>query len=269
MTATAAQDIRHQRSTGAARVGLALRHGIAAVATLEQTGCARAFVLPGPEVVFLNTAGGLTGGDMLSAGLDIPAGARVTATTQTAERLYRAAGGTARIAVSARVGAGARLDWLPQETILFEGCRARRRTEIDLGPGATCLMAETLILGRAAMGETPRRPDFRDWRQISRGGVPVHLDPVAIGPGTLGPGPAGTDGARALASVVLVGPGAENALGPVRALMPFDGVRAAASGWDGRLAVRLMAGDGWPLRRALAALLRLLCGRPLPRVWQV
>lgn len=245
-----------------------MRGGAAVLARLEQAGSAKAIVLPGPEVVFLNTSGGLTGGDRLSYALDLPEGACVTATTQTAERLYRSAGGVARIAVRARVARGARLDWLPQETILFDCCKAHRRTTVELSQGASCLLLEALVLGRAAMGEQVRACEFRDSRMIRREGRPLHLEPLALDAARLAPGPAGLAGARALASVVFVSGGAEDALAPLRATLDEPGVRAAASGFDGRLVVRLMADDGLPLRRQILRLLAVLRAAPLPRVWQ-
>lgn len=264
LTPIAPPATRHQRSRGevvATWTGGRLDR-------LRQAGSAKAISLPGPELVVINTSGGLTGGDRLSVDLTVGDGCAVTATTQTAERFYRAAEGTARITVTARVGAAARLDWLPQETILFQGCAADRRTEIDLATDATCLTVETLILGRAAMGETLTRVALRDWRLIRRAGQPVHLDPLALDPARLGTGAPGLAGARALSTVVLCAQGAEDALAAARATLSEPGITAAATGFDGRLIVRLMAPDGWPLRRQLLRLLTTLRPRPLPRVWQ-
>ena len=267
-----------QRSKGAARAGFAMSGGTMSLRTLRQSGSAKAIVLPGAgsgpapgaEVVFLNTSGGLTGSDRQSYALELGPGCRLTATTQTAERVYRSAGGLARIGVQASLGAGAHLDWLPQETILFDRAAALRRTEIDLAPGATCLMAETVVLGRAAMGEVLRHIDFTDWRMIRRDGTPLHAEVLRLCDGTLASGTAGLDGARAVASVVLVAPGAADALDPVRAVLGTEGVRASASAPDGaRLVVRLMAGDAWPLRTQMVRVLDVLRRAPLPRVWQI
>ena len=265
-----------QRSKGAARAGFAMSGGTMSLRTLQQSGSAKAIVLPGAgsgpapgaEVVFLNTSGGLTGGDRLDYALDLAPGCRVTATTQTAERVYRSSGGLAHIRVQARVGNGAHLDWLPQETILFDHAGALRRTEIDLDRGATCLMAETVVLGRAAMGEVVQRTAFTDWRILRRDGTPVHMEVLRLCDAALCTGDAGLGGARAVASVVLATPGAADALGPVRAALGMDGVRGAASALAGRLAVRLMAADAWPLRLQLVSLLSVLRQAPLPRVWQ-
>ncbi|MCC5969693.1 MAG: urease accessory protein UreD [Pararhodobacter sp.] len=259
----------HQRTRGDAFVGFGLRSGKAKLRDLRQQGAAKAIILPGPEVVFLNTAGGLTGGDKLRYGLDLSDGVRAVATTQTAERIYRANEGVARIDLRFEVGAGGHLDWLPQETILFDGSAAERRSTISLGMGASCLSLEAVILGRAAMGETVTRTHFRDTRQILRKSRPVFLEPLLLDDERLGAGAAVLDGARAIASLVLVGQGSEGALAPARAALNEPGVQGGASAFDGKLVVRLMAGDGWPLRRQIARLLAVLRRAPLPRVWQM
>jgi urease accessory protein len=261
-----------QRATGRAHVALALRDGATRLTGLHQSGSAKAFLPrvhgPVPEVVYLNTAGGLTGGDRLTFSLALGNGAIAVATTQTAERAYASLGGRAQMEVALSLGAGARLDWLPQETILFNRSALARRTQADLGPGARFLMAECVVLGRAAMGETVADLLFSDWREVRQGGTPVLVEPLRITAATLAAGPAALGGARALATVALIAPGAEDALAPVRGCLP-EGVEAAASAWGGKLVVRLLGADLWPVRRAVAQILNVLRGSPLPRVWQM
>jgi len=280
---TAMHPIRLQRSQGLARVGLRSGDGgpgdrLAGggrprLAGLHQSGSAKAFVhdaaATGPEVVFLNTSGGLTGGDGLTYEVTLAAGCRATATTQTAERAYRSDSGAARVRVAHSLGAGAHLDWLPQETILFDGCALERDTLIALEPGATCLALEAVILGRAAMGERLARVDLRDRRSILRAGQPVVIEPLRLTNAALTAGAGVLEGARAIASLVLVAPDAADALAPVRAALDEPGVTGAASALDGRLSVRLMAPDGWPLRRQILRLLTILRRAPPPRVWQI
>ncbi len=260
---------QHQRSDGRAHVAFRAQGGQPRLSELAQRGSAKAIVLDGRETVFLNTSGGLTGGDRLDYQLTLGDGLRMTATTQTAERVYRSTSGQAQISVGLDVGAGAHLDWLPQETILFDCARARRRTEITLGEGATCLMAETIVLGRAAMGERVETLDFHDWRLVQRGTLPMHLEALRLTDARLRAGAAGLGDARALATVVLVAPDAPDRLEAVRAVLTQADVRAAASSLPGRLVVRLLARDNWPLRRQMVDILTLLRRAPLPRVWQI
>jgi urease accessory protein len=266
---------RHQRVDGEAAVTLSLRSGRSRLDGLAQRGAAKA-MLPRvhggwPEVVFLNTAGGLTGGDRLRYRLELGAGARAVATTQTAERAYASAGGTASVEVALQAGAGARLHWVPQETILFDRAALHRRTEVALAGTAEALVAEVLVLGRAAMGESLRAVQLTDHRRILRDGRPLVVEPLRLDDATLAGGAAGLNGARALATLVLAAPGAEDALTAARAACAGAGadVTAGASAWDGRCIVRAMARDAAPLRRLVARLIETLGQQGLPRVWQM
>jgi urease accessory protein len=263
-----------QRARGRAAVSLGLARGATRIERLHQSGSAKAFLPnvhgPMPEVVFLNTAGGLTGGDRLSYAATLGPGARATLTTQTAERAYRSVSGPASMTVDLEAGRGAVLHWLPQETILYDGAALDRRTTVALAGDATCLMVESLVLGRAAMGESLGALDFGDRRTILRDGAPLLIEPLRLTSDILARrSPATLGQARAMATVILAAPGAEDALSPVRAALGEPGTEAAASAWDGRLVVRALASDGWPLRRLVARILTTLRGGALPRVWQV
>ena len=253
-----------QRARGSA----AVRLGRAGLVDLHQSGSARAMLPrtddPDPEVVFLNTAGGVTGGDRLRYDLALGAGARATAATQTAERAYRSNGGTGVIETRLTVGAGAHLDWLPQETILFDGSDTRRETTATLGEGASILMVDAVILGRGAMGETVRDARLDDIRGIEVDGRPLHQEHLALTPDAL-TDPNALGGATAMATLVAAGRGAPDVLTPLRRVLPSF---AAASAWDGRLVARLLHDDPAELRRALVRAIVVLRGRPVPRVWQ-
>lgn len=262
-----------QRVRGAARVRMTRR----GLADLRQQGSAKALLPrvdgPDPEVVFLNTAGGVTGGDVLDYALDLDEGVRATATTQTAERAYRASSGTGLIRTRLTAAAGAALDWLPQELIAFDGARIRRETQIDLAADAALLCVDAVVLGRAAMGETVRAAHLDDLRTIRRSGALLHQEHLALTPAVLAHG-AALDGARAFATLVLCQPGCADALGPLRAALGGDG---HASAWNGRLVARIAAADAAPLRRALIRCIVALRGGgdpraargAVPRVWQV
>ncbi len=272
---------RLQRAEGRAHVAFAAAPGGARLTGLHQSGCAKAMLprSPGrvPEAVFLNTSGGLTAGDRLTFSLDLAAGARAVGTTQTAERAYASLEGPAAdVRTDLSLASGASLDWLPQETILFERAAMARRTRAELAPGARLLMVETLVLGRAAMGEVLRNVRLLDRREVVRGGVPLWIDPVEIGAEALARAgdPALFGGDRAFSTVALIADGAEDGLGPARDALAGvtrdgHGVRAVASAWNGRLVARLAAPDAFPLRRALRSLFATLRGgAPMPRVWQ-
>ena len=259
---------RMQRSIGRAQISFGHRRGAVRLVDLHQSGSAKILLPrtagPVPEVVFLNTSGGLTDGDRLDLTLTLDPDTRVLATTQTAERAYASRLGSAHVHITATIGAGSRLDWMPQETILFQGSHLTRQTEIDLAPDAQCLLAETVILGRHAMGETLSHARLTDHRMVRRAGRRVWAETLHLTPDTLATdGPALLNGARAFSVVCLVAQGAEDAAAPLRAAIPG----LAVSGWDGKCIARLTAPDGWPLKIRLAQILNILTGRPLPRVW--
>ena len=123
----------------------------------------------------LNTAGGVAGGDRLDLDVSRCAeGAQLDVAAQAAERFYRAAASTRAAAVrtaSAVVAAGAALEWLPQETILFDRCALRPPAATSmLAADAWFLGVESLVFGRAAMGETVEKAWLRDLIRVRRGG---------------------------------------------------------------------------------------------------
>lgn len=268
---------RFARARGEVRVAVAAAPAPAGarLVGLRQAGSAKCF-LPRTfgrcEAVLLNTAGGLTGGDRFAWTVEVGPGAAMSVATQAAERAYRALPGSeARVETRLGVGAGASLDWLPQETILYEGAALSRRIEADLAEDARLLAVEPVVLGRAAHGEVITRLRWRDAWRVRRGGRLVWADGVRVA-GALAPlgGAAGLRGAGALATLALIAPGAEGALAGLRArLGALEGAEGAASAWPGVLTARVLARDGWALRRALAPALEFLRGGPLPRVWTI
>src|SRR6478672_13350550 len=85
---------------------------------------------PALEAIIVNTAGGIAGGDRHDLDIDVSEGATLGVTTAAAEKVYRALGPGAEISVKLGVGGGARLSWLPQESILFDRARLNRRIEV-------------------------------------------------------------------------------------------------------------------------------------------
>lgn len=271
-----------QRARGLGRISVKATSGATSGAVgpvtrldrLHQDGCAkirlpRDATAAGLEAVLINTAGGLTGGDRLAWSAEAAAGTRLTLTTQACEKLYRAEAGRAEVETRLTVGAGARLDWLPQETILFDGAALARRLDAELAPDATLLAVEAVILGRTAMAETVRHGEVRDRWRIRREGRLVFADDLALaGPiAATAALPPLLGGARAFASLLLVAEDAPRFLAPLRAAIAGAG---GASAFDGKLFCRLVAPDGLALRRALIPALAVLRdGQPCPRVWRL
>jgi urease accessory protein len=265
-----------QRALGRAEVAFSFREGAIRLDRFYQQGCAK-MRLPRsggavPEVVFINTSGGLTGGDRIEYGVAVGPGSALTATTQAAERIYRSSSGVAGTMMRLKLGAGATLDWLPQETILFDNGRLERRLEVDMAGSARLTVLETLVLGRAAMGETVRKGRLVDQWRIRCDGRLVHAEALRLngdfdrsceGAATLG-------GALSVATLVHVAPNAETRLGPTRALLAqLRHVEAAASLRGNVLILRILGPDHAPVFEALSTLLVIFRASPLPRVWSL
>ena len=129
------------------------------------------------EVVLVNTAGGLTGGDEFEVRVGADGATHLTVSTQTAERVYRALGPkNAEIRVNMIVTGAATLHWLPQETILFDRAGFSRHLDVQLHEGATFLASEMMVFGRTAMQETLREGHVRDQWRIWRDGSLIHAE---------------------------------------------------------------------------------------------
>ena len=255
-----------QRSVGVARVGFKRRGADTVLADLHQSGCAklrlprRATGRPA-EAVVINTAGGLTDGDRFDVAAAWEPGAAATVTTQAAERVYRSRGGDADIANRLEVAAGAAALWLPQETILFDGGRFARTLDINLADDSAALFAcESLVFGRGAMGETVAGGGVYDAWRLRIGGRLVFADGFALTDvdATLQSQldrPAVAGGARALATAVLVAPGAREQVDLLRDALSRCSVHAGVSDAGRAIVVRALASDPADLRRALNSLL--------------
>ncbi|SFV30275.1 urease accessory protein [Devosia crocina] len=265
-----------QRARGIARIGTQQRDGRTCLKTLFQEGCCK-IRMPKThssalEAVFINTAGGITGGDHLQWGASVAPQGRLVVTTQACERSYRSTGDTAHVHTRLRVGAGAHLDWLPQETILFEASKLDRQLDIHLEEDATLTAIEAVLLGRDAMGEQALSAEISDNWRIRRNGRLVHAEATRIR--------GGIDerqslsllaGNRAFASVVHIAHNADAAEALLRRVRARDGEGMIGASTTGeRLVVRAMAQTGLALRRLLVPTLVELTGAgALPRLWHL
>lgn len=166
------------RAIWAVRLVAQQGRGSSQIAGLRQSGSLK-LLFPRPagpalEGVLLKTAGGLTGGDRMQVDVTAEAAAHVILSSQSAERAYRAVKSTcAIVGVRLTAGAGARVDWLPQETILFDGAALTRSLIVDLDPTAPALLVEPVIFGRKAMAEVKRNgprssPATSAWMALPR-----------------------------------------------------------------------------------------------------
>jgi len=272
--------VEHQRARGRLQLGFAREARGTVLAELFQSSPLRAlFPTPEPDeavtAAVVNTAGGLAGGDALD--ITVRAGERATATVSAAaaEKVYRSLGPATRIDTRLEAAAGARLEWIPQETILFDGARLERRIGVDLAPDARLLMAEIMVFGRAARGEVLTSGAIRDSWRLRRGGTLLWADGMGLEGdiGTTLTAPFGFGAAEAFGTLLYAGEGAE-ALVPLlrgedRTWPAPGGVTLPRPG----LLVGRWLGRAMDVRRSVAAAMLAVraeaMGLParLPRLW--
>ncbi len=269
-----------QRSVGTIRlaVGPSGEGGSTRLRDLAESGPSRLrFPRVGdvPEAVLVNTAGGIACGDVFHVDLDLAGGSDLVFTTTAAEKIYRSDGPDSVIENRVRIGEGARLAWLPQETILFDHARLRRRFEVDLAADAGLLAVEIVAFGRAARRERIGQGLFADAWRVRRDGRLAYADTALLeGPITdLLARPAIGGGAGAAATLLDASPGAEPRLEEARAILaglqrPEEGIEVAASAWNGHLVLRMLGPIVGPLRERMARFTAAYRGLPMPRVWQ-
>lgn len=208
--------------------------------------------------VMLHTAGGVVGGDRLSVQVQVQPAASVLLTTAAASKLYRSNGPTATQQIRLQVGAEACLEWLPQETIVFEGAQFQQTMHVDLAPGGIWLGWEILRFGRSARGEQFLQGQWRASTEVWQEGKPLWIDRQQITGEDLFHGLNGLHGQPVVASFVVLGRSC-----------PATWVLQARSAWDetnaGEIGVtRLQAGLLCRYRGSST----LVARRWLTQVWQ-
>lgn len=266
-----------ERGRGAAEIAFARApDGSTALADLYQRAPCRV-LFPRPEpgdpplAALLTTSGGLAGGDAVRLAIAWREGAAAAVTTAAAEKIYRSLGPDTCVSLSLRLADEAYGEWLPQETILFEGARLSRRLSFDLASTARLLACETLVFGRIARGERLTRGRlFESW-SLRREGRLLWSDALLLD-GDIGArldDPHAFAGGAAFATAIYAGPEAAALREEARAL-----AGGAASLVGGVLVARFLGPDAAAVRRALAGYLcglRRALGRRagLPRFWNV
>jgi urease accessory protein len=250
-----------QRSTG----GINSIIGQSGFIRHREEGCLKLRMPKGSrEAILLNTSGGLAGGDEHAINLEIAEGGDCFVSGQAAERVYGTLGPAACISCTFRVGANARFHWVPQETIVFNGAALHRTIEVSLARSARFLGVESFVLGRTESAEDISHISIRDTWEIMRDDKVLHVERLQLGP-ELRTTSATLGAARAFATVLLVSDDAETI---ATILKEGFSDHCAVSCWNGKLVARVLAKDGFELRKVLKTVLSAcLGGSALPRVW--
>ncbi len=230
---------------------------------------------PLPLAVLANSAGGLVGGDRMSASVRAEEGAAAVVTMQAAEKVYRSTGAVTAVSNLLSVAPDGWLEWLPQETIVFDQARLRRTMRIDLEGGAAVLAGEILVFGRAARGERMLSGLVRDAWEVRHSGRLIwadalHLDgEVAMALAD----PACFAGGIGYATLIYAADDAAGRLDSLRDALGGGDMHAATC-MGPLLVARWLSREPHRLRDAFArawCVLRKSRGLPgqLPRIWHV
>lgn len=220
------------------------------------------------EAVIVNTGGGVAGGDDVRFEFSAAIGAHVTFTSQAAEKIYRSDDQPVVMQVNLQAETDAIIEWLPQETILFDGAALERSFHVDLAQGTDALIFESVVFGRLAMGEQIRHGSLRDHWRIRQAGRLLFADEVRLD-GALDQllaRPAIVAGAKATATIILIRPDAVAMRDQLR-VHQWEGVESGFSVVNGLFIGRLLAHDPLALRRAARSIIEILRGSAMPRVF--
>jgi urease accessory protein len=230
------------------------------------------------HVYLLHPPGGLVGGDELTLDLRVGAAARALVTTPAAGKAYRTTGPTARQSHALVVEAGGTLEWLPQETIVYDGASVELATRVELAPGARFFGAETLCFGLPARREPFARGWCRQTFDLRRNGVPIFVERGRFDGGAPGQAAAWGLGGATVLSLVVASPAPGVAvIDELRALAAAaptaDRAAVTVLGDDDVLVVRHLGGVAERARAFVQAVWRIvrpeLLGRAAvaPRIW--
>ena len=183
----------------------------------------RPFYPEGPSVchaLILHPPGGMVGGDRLDIMLDVNERAEALVSTPSAAKWYRG-NAPALQQVTQHLAPGARLEWLPQETIVFDGADVHQQLRVELAADAVWLGWEITRFGRSARGETFASGTWRASTEVWRGNVPLWIDRQRL-----------DGGSRLLASAYgLNGAPVIGALAWIGRALPAELVEAARAAW--------------------------------------
>ena len=240
---------------------------------LYQQGASKALFArkrDGTEAIFINTSGGITGGDQLNGYFETSDTACLSVTTQGCERIYRSracVNGTVDNRLVVRNQSS--LFWLPQETLFYDGGHLERHLTIDVSSDATALIVEPMLFGRLAMGEHHLSGNLQECITLSIDGQLAFQDATHFSGNitqTLDR-PAVLAGARATALVVFSSLIAGAVLPTIRDML--NETSGASVTQDHLLIARLIAPDGMTLRRMLVPIITILTQTDLPKTWRL
>jgi urease accessory protein len=228
--------------------------------------------------IVLHPPSGIAGGDHLAISARVGPAAHAQLTTPGAGKWYRSGGAEASQRIDFTVDEGATLEWLPQETIVFDGAQAHMETRVALAADSRYLGWDILCLGRAAAGERFEHGRFDLFFRVDRSNRPIWLERGGFsGNDPMLASPAGWAGATVCGSLLCSFPElpqqAADLLAACRKVVPADGARHGLTALPAILVARYLGDSSEAARQWFAELWKILrpacAGRPaiLPRIW--
>ncbi|MDN2709500.1 urease accessory protein UreD [Janthinobacterium sp. SUN118] len=263
------------------RLGFALDAGVSRLVERTHSGPLRVQKPLYPEgegvchAIIIHPPGGVVGGDQLAVNATVGDGAHALLTSPGAAKWYRANGHVSGQHVALRAGAGAAIEWLPQESIFFDQACVRLRHEVELATDASYIGCDIVCLGRSASGETFNTGSIAQHVQIRRGGKLLWWEQgVLAAGGALMASPLGLAGHSVCATLIGVGPPLVPAvLAALREIKVPAGAAFGATQMKSLVVVRLLCGDSEAARHIMLAAWQLLrpallgCDAVVPRSW--
>lgn len=226
------------------------------------------------QAIVLHPPSGIAGGDQLKISAKVGAGAHAQLTTPGAGKWYRSGGANASQCIDFSVDEGAMLEWLPQESIIFDGARARMETRVALAADARFIGWDILCLGRAAAGERFEHGRFDLFFRVDRGNAPLWIERGGFdGNDTMLTSPAGWASATVCGTLLATFEPTPEVLTACRAVAPADSASHALTALPGLLVARYLGNSSEAARQWFAGLWEIIrpvcCGRPAktPRIW--
>ena len=230
------------------------------------------------QAIVLHPPSGIAGGDHLAISVAVDGDAHAQLTTPGAGKWYRSGGADASQTINFGVAEGATLEWLPQETIVFDGARARMATHVALATDSRFIGWDIVCLGRAAAGERFEKGRFDLFFRVDRDGHPIWLERGGFaGSDPMLASPAGWAGHTVCGTLLCAFPElpqqAAALLEALRVVPPADGALHGISALPAILVARYLGDNSEAARLWFAELWKILrpacTGRPaiLPRIW--
>lgn len=227
------------------------------------------------HAIVIHPPGGVAGGDTLAIDVQLDPGAHAVLSTPGAAKWYRANGKQSRQQLRLSAGAGAAIEWLPQESIFYDQAQVVLDQQVDLGAGASYLGCDILCFGRRAAGESFTSGSVRQQMRIRLDGKLVWSEQGGVsGDGPSMASPLGLAGHSVCVTVIAVGKPADAALlAALRAIGPPLELDVGASQLKSLLVLRCLCDDSEAARKLVMAAWSLLrphlTGRAaqVPRIW--